>query len=326
MAELTCLYRRAYEPGALLAAHPPRLKHPHKQLMFDLACPPGARHRGPLELTRWAAAALPATVELAPTVELTRPGHFDYAGPSDAVWHVNFADPLLFCAYGSRLLAQDELQAVEHPILGALREALIAEDVPALTDDRGAPTPVLVRGAERRCALSTAPDLDAGRPYGLYGNQFARASAEQVRAATRVIDPPTRSNLIAIAAPAYGSGDYMPAQIAKIAVTAYTGFAAAVAESHRSWPGVPVEVRTGFWGCGAFGGNRHAMTLLQLLAARLAGVARLVFYVSDHAGLAAYRTGAAHLAQVLHAPGEPLRDVLERVADLDYAWGASDGT
>ena len=28
------------------------------------------------------------------------------------------------------------------------------------------------------------------------------------------------------------------------------------------------KVRTGFWGCGAFGGNRTLMTLLQLLADR----------------------------------------------------------
>jgi hypothetical protein len=40
------------------------------------------------------------------------------------VWHVNFADPQLFVAYGSQLLAQDELQAAEHPLLGSIREAL----------------------------------------------------------------------------------------------------------------------------------------------------------------------------------------------------------
>ena len=321
-----CLLRRAYDPGALLAAHPPILKHAHKRLVFGLACPPGTTHRGPLELTRWAAAALPDTVELTSTEVVARPGYYDYQGPSDGVWHVNFADPQLFVAYGSRLLAQDELQAAEHPLLGSLREALIAEHQPALTEENHAPTPVLIRGAERRCAIDTAIDLDAGRVYGLYGNRFAEASAEVVRTAVRVLDPPTRSHLIAIAAPV-GSGPYWPAQIAKIVVTAYSGFAAAVLESHRAWPGAPVEVRTGFWGCGAFGGNRHAMTLLQLLAARLASVDRLVFHAADDAGVTAFRTGAAQVAQVVSAgaPGEPLADLLERVADLDYQWGASDG-
>ena len=112
-----------------------------------------------------------------------------------------------------------------------------------------------------------------------------------------------------------------------IAVTAYTGFAAAVYESKTAWPGAPVEIRTGFWGCGAFGGNRHAMTLLQLLAARLSGVDRVVFHAADDAGLDAFRTGAAHLEQVIAAGtrGESLAKLLERVADLDYQWGMSDG-
>jgi Poly (ADP-ribose) glycohydrolase (PARG) len=322
----TCLLRRTYDPTALLAAHPPVLKHPHKRLVFDLACPPGAPHTGPIVVTRWAALALPATVELAATELIAMPGYYDYQGPSDGVWHVNFADPQLFVAYGSRLLAQDELQAAEHPILGSVREALVAEGQPAVTEEAAHPTPVLVQGAERRCAIDTTPNLDAGRLYGLYGNRFAQASADQVRGALRVLQPPTRSHLIAMAAPV-GAGPYWPDQIARIVVTAVTGFAAAVAESRRAWPAAPVEVRTGFWGCGAFGGNRHAMTLLQLLAARLAGVDRVVFYASDDAGLDAYRTGVRHLTQILAAgtPGEPLAMLLERVADLDYQWGTSDG-
>jgi hypothetical protein len=324
-----CTLRRSYEPNALLAAHPPRLSHPHKRLTFELACPPGARHAGELTVTRWAPEPLPEAARLAATAQAVLPGVFDYAGPSAGVWHVNFADPQLFVAYGSRLLAQDELQVVEHPALGAVREALIAEGDPATTeDDARTPTPVLVAGVERRCAFATAPDLDAGRVYGLYGNRFAQAPAEQIRAATRVLAPPTITNLIAIAAPSGGRDRYTRAQLETILVTALTGFAAAVAESRRAWPDAPVEVRTGFWGCGAFGGNRHAMTLLQLLAARLAGVARLTFYAFDRTGAAAYQTGARILDEVVAAgpPGEPLAALLDRVERQGFQWGESDGT
>jgi len=320
----TCLLRRTYDPSALLASHPPVLTHPHKRLIFDLACPPGATHAGPVTVTRWAALALPDRVELAPTELVVVAGYYDYRGRSDGVWHVNFADPRLFAAYGSRLLDQDELQAAEHPVLGSVREALLAEGDSAMTEEADQPTPVLVLGAERRCALDTAVNFDAGRIYGLYGSRFAKASADDVRGALHVLRPPTRSHLIAMAAPA-ASGPYWPAQIARIVVIALTGFAAAIEETRRAWPGAPVEVHTGFWGCGAFGGNRHAMTLLQLLAARLAGLDRLVFHAADDAGLDDYRTGAGHLAQVLAAgtPGEPLAALLERVADLDYQWGTS---
>lgn len=324
---LECLLRRDYDPAALLADHPPKLRHPHKRLVFELACPPAARHAGPIALTRWRAAALPERVELAETAVVPVSGYYDYAGEAAGVWHVNFADPQLFVAYGSALLAQDELQAAEHPLLGPVREALLAERQPALTEDNLAPTPVLVAGVERRCEIATRPDLDAGRPYGLYGNRFAAATEDVVRRAVRVIDPPTRTNLCSMAAPAGGRGPYWPAQLERILVTAYTGFAAAAEESRRLWPGTPVEVRTGFWGCGAFGGNRHAMTLLQVLAARLAGLARLAFYAFDDAGQADFRAGTDDLARVLAAgaPGEPLAALLERIDDLDYEWGQSDG-
>lgn len=309
------LLRREFRPSALLSLHPPQLRHPSKQLVWDLACPPDAVHGGTIELTRWAAAPLPERVALAPTDIAAVPGVYEY-GDDAGVWHVNFADPELFVAYGSRLLAQDELQCAEHPALGSLREALLAEQLPARTEEDGAPTPVLVAGVERRCALDTRV---------LYGNRFAAASPSIVREHTRVLAPPTRTNLVAIAAPV-GSGPYYRHQIDRIVTTAYTGFAAAAHESRRRWPGVPVEIRTGFWGCGAFGGNRALMTMLQLLAARLAGIDRLRFYTVELPGLKDFAAGRDTLAALLATPPGSLDALLERIADLDYAWGVGNGT
>jgi len=256
------------------------------------------RDQRPAHVTRWAATALPTAATLATLEAIAMAGYYDYAGNDRGMWHVNFADPQLFVAYGSALLAQDELQAAEHPVLGAIRETLIAEGEPAVTKMHGAATPVLVIGAVRRCTIETAPDLDAGRPYGLYGNRFAATPPDVVRRAVRVHQPPTRTNLIAMAAPV-GSGEYTRPQLERILVTVYTGFAAAVAEPQRVWPGTPTEIRTGFWGCGAFGGNRQVMTIMQLLAARLACVARLRFNVFDHAGRASFDAGAATLDRML---------------------------
>jgi poly(ADP-ribose)glycohydrolase PARG len=325
--EMTPSLRRDYDPGALITAHPPILHHPHKRSVFEMCCPPNAVHTGSITVTRWSAAPLPKAAALTATEISPVPGHYDYAGNDAGVWHVNFADPRLFVAYGSPLLAQDELQVAEHPVLGSIREALLAEGLPALTESDGEPTPVLVAGVERRCAIATEPDSAAGRPAGLYGNRFARASADVVRAAVRIVRPPTRTNLISIAAPAGGRGPYFRHSLDRILRTAYAGFAAAVTESRRLWPGTPVEIRTGFWGCGAFGGNRCLMTLLQLLAARLGGIDRLRFYTSDNAGAADFDAGAADLHAVIAAgtPDEPLSDLVERIDDLDYEWGQSDG-
>ena len=330
---LDCLTRRRYDAAALIANHPPAELYPHKQLVFDLCCPPGAAHSGTLELTRWREAALPDTCQLADTEIEAVPGTFDYRGDERGVWHLNFADPHLFCGYASSLLAQDELQAAEHPLLGCVLEALLAEGLPALTEERRRPTPVLVTGVERRCELQTAPT--SARPGGLYGNRFAAASASEVLEATRVLTPPTRTNLIAIAAPSGGFGTYDSEDVERVMVTAFTGFSAAVAESRRLWRRSPVEIRTGFWGCGAFGGSRHAMTLMQLLAARMAGVDRVRFYVFDEDGLSAFQTGAAHLAELLAQAGASssaqgagpvaVAPLLAQIEARGYRWGMSDG-
>jgi hypothetical protein len=287
--------RREVEAAELVRRYPPLIEDAHKRMVFELCG--GAETAGPLVITRWRAGAVPDAAGGRIEVDAV-PTPFTYDG-APAVWHVNFADPALFFGYGSGLLAQDELQALEHPVLGSVREAL-ASDKHALTIERGVATPVLVAGAERRCALDTTH---------LYGNAFADAPVAVVRSALRVLRPPTRTNLIAIAAPAYGQGTYRQDQLDQILATAYTGFAAAVAESARLWPGAPVTVCTGFWGCGAIGGNRTVMTALQLLAARKAGVARVRFFTVRPEGLADFERGAA-------APLEAL---------VREPWGVSDG-
>src|SRR5690349_20415929 len=110
------ILRRECTPATLLSLYPPQLRHPNKQIVFDLACSPDSIHKGTIELTRWTAAPLPETCALALTEIIGVPDVYDY-GDEPGVWHVNFADPELFVAYGSRLLAQDELQCAEHPAL-----------------------------------------------------------------------------------------------------------------------------------------------------------------------------------------------------------------
>lgn len=308
-------FRRSYAAADLPKKFPPQLHNANKQLAFDLAMQ-GAVPAGEVTVTRWHPLALPETIPAARPEEVVLAGYYDYA-PANA-WHINFADPNLFVAYGSGLLAQDELQCVEHPALGSIREALDAENLAAWTEeDEVGPTPILVANVERRCTLDTAVSL--ARPFGLYGNSFARADDKTIRGALVRHDPPRPSNLIAIAAPV-GSGRYTHAQLERIVVTAYTGFAAAVAESSG-----PVTVCTGFWGCGAFGGNRELMTALQFFAARLAGVARVQFYAFDDAGRADFLRGQAALVEASTGTTS-VPSVIDRIDELAYLWGVSNGT
>ena len=315
----------------LMAAHPPQWRNALKQVAFDISSPPGAVHSGRLDYSRWAAMPLPSRVDpgAAGARLRDRPGFYDY-GPTAAgavEWHVNFADPRLFGYYSGSLFAQDEMQVVEHPALGSLREALVERGVEPLTVERGKPTPVLVMGVERRCSVATEPDPDEGRPHGLYGNEFAVASADAIRRATRRIEPPTRTNLICIAAPHGARGDYTRGEIEHVLVTAYTGFRAAALESARvRGDGVAgaTIVHTGWWGCGAFGGNRVLMAVLQLLAAEMAGVEQLVVHSGwpeDSASLDRAVRVIGGMAGVLETGA-----LIDRLVGMRFAWGEGNGT
>lgn len=321
LASAFLLERRELEASALMIAHPPRLTNAHKRAVFELVrdTPVG----GQISYSRWRARELPERLGSAvPKIEVL-PEVFDYRDAQrTGVWHVNFADPQLFVAYGSSLLAQDELQVLEHPVLGSLRESLLSEGLPAVTEERGAPTPVLITGAARRFALDTSVTID--RRNGLYGNHFAAAPFADVRAALTVLDPPTMTNLLAMAAPV-GRGQYRPEQLAGVLSTAFAGFSAARDESRARWPGSPVEVRTGFWGCGAFGGNRLVMVALQWLAARLAGLDHLCFYAVDRSGGWDVEEALEAIRPGLTSPETRVSAILERFAARRDRWGTSDG-
>jgi len=328
---VTPIERLDFDAAALIAEHPPVWRDPNKRVVYEIACPPGSAHHGRIGFTRWAAMALPASVGLPRAgMLLARPGFYDYVpvlDPAEAVeWHVNFADPHLFVAYGGSLFAQDEMQVAEHPALGALKEALAAADVRSATLDHNGPTPVLVAGVERRVSIETGPDVGAGRPNGLYGNEFALADPEVVRRATSRVDPPTTSNLIAMSAPPGGYGLYRQDVIESILTTAFTGFRAAVVESTKvRGKDASVVVHTGYWGCGAFGGNRVLMALLQLVGANMAGLERVVFHTGGRGGDAPLARAAGIVADL--GSGGPIEtgDLVEALVGMRFGWGVSDG-
>lgn len=324
-------YREVFEAAKLFEQHRPSMRHPHKAALAEIAYPTGSKPAGEIHVTRWPQLSLNEIV-LSPALDVqVIPNFYDYGPwsdePSVVEWHVNFADPRLFFGYGSRLFAQDEMQVAEHPVLGSVREALLARGLSAMTSDQSGATPILVTGAERRLANATHPDAASGRPAGIYGNRFADAPLEVVRRATRRLDPPTQSNIVAMAAPT-GSGEYTEADIVAIFSTAATAFAAARSESDRLRGGAyRTVIHSGFWGCGAFGGNRRVMIALQILAARAAGIDGLVLHAGDSAGAEEARRGL-DVAEIL-ATGCGTRCSFDTLVGQDvmlgYRWGVSDG-
>jgi hypothetical protein len=326
-SHITPISRRQFDAQQLMQNFPPRFRHRNKQIVFSLAFPPGSTANGTIEFTRWDAMLLPLTISWngeQPTFE-PREDLFDYAPPRDPStieWHLNFANEDLFTAYSGSLFAQDEMQVTEHPALGSLREALLTERFVPLTVGGGRPTPALIKGVERRVSIATEPNAAEGRPYGLYGNNFASAKEDALRAASRVIDPPTVSNILAMEAPSYGSGRYTLDQIHFIVTTAYTGFSAARLESAPD----RCLIHTGFWGCGAYGGHRVLMALLQMVAACLSRIDVLVFHTHQQAGSKAFAAARDIFEREVGDQEKGVNALLDRIEAMGFEWGVSDGT
>lgn len=330
------IHRQTFNAQKLVELYPPKLYHPNKKVVYQIACPMDAVHNGELTFSRWRGMPLPKVLtssnfKAQKTALEERSGYFDYEvskqNSHQIEWHLNFAHSDLFCAYGGGLFAQDEMQVAEHPALASLREALLSHKINPLTVEQGKPTPILIRGVERRCAIATNPDPEQGRPFGLYGNNFAKAKTDAIRIATTPLNPPTITNIIAMEAPTGGYDSYSYAEIQYVLTAAFTGFLAARIESQLEVPEPIVMVHTGFWGCGAYGGNRVLMALLQLLAARLAEIDLLVFHTGDSSRSRSLAAAEHILNQELATGNEntTMSDWLRKICNMKFQWGVSDG-
>lgn len=84
-----------------------------------------------------------------------------------------------------------------------------------------------------------------------------------------------------------------------------------------------VLVHTGFWGCGAFGGNRTLMPILQALAADLAGV-DIAFHAFDGAGVATAREAVDEYRRIRDTAADTAA-IVDAIVDRGFEWGVSDG-
>ena len=258
------IVRKKFNSAKLMQDFPPKIYNNNKKIVFGIACPPSCIYSGDLVYSRWSQINWPET-DFSPKGCSTRheieENEYQYQPSEFAItntleWHVNFADRLLFGYYGGPLFAQDEMQVAEHPILGAVKEAMCSLEIedsrfaPYTRNVDSSPTPILIRGVERRVKISVNPSVE--RPFTLYGYNFRRVSEIVIRNASKALNPPSISNIIAMEAPKHGKGSYSLKIITEIFNTAYTAFLAARIESYHQIGDVPhVIIHTGNWGTGA---------------------------------------------------------------------------
>jgi hypothetical protein len=108
----------------------------------------------------------------------------------------------------------------------------------------------------------------------------------------------------------------------------FTGFSAARIESRLQATQPPSTViHTGLWGCGAYGGNRILMALLQLLAARLSQVNCLIFHTGGSSGSQALAAAGEILDRYLSSDNLAVRvsDLIGEIDAMRFQWGVGDG-
>ena len=136
----------------------------------------------------------------------------------------------------------------------------------------------------------------------------------QASAATQRL-PPTLSNIIALAALSPESGVYTSDQVHRLLQTAYTGFRTLVLRSER------VTLHTGYWGCGAFGGNKGLVAAVQLLAAGAAGIERVQFWWGQ---TELDRSALEHaIAVQQHLSGASVEEAIAKLVAAGYRWGVA---
>ncbi|MCA9174821.1 MAG: hypothetical protein KDB14_10095 [Planctomycetales bacterium] len=312
------------ETSALLNDHLPQPDHAKKQLVFALALsnlkklPPAKIH-----VERFEEIPLPTTfTPFAPETEIVAvKGYFRYeSGDGCDHWHMNFAHHDLFHSYGQFMFAQDEVQVAEHPSLASLRECMLrrSDRLRPLTVENGSPTPILFLSVPRVATIDTRQ---------IYGARFASADDALIRACVKEVEPPSCSNILAIEAPvASGNRVYTRGEIKFAIRTAYSGFRALILASGYANSAVrPIVLHTGNWGCGAYGGNRQLMVSVQIMAARLAGISRVVFHCGANSTASIEEYDRQLQKRFRFRPGGNLSPVVDRLVNAAFPWGTPDG-
>lgn len=202
-------------------------------------------------------------------------GVFPYKKSDEANFEVtlNFSDPQgLFHYCWSDLFAQDEIQAMEFPLVLHLREYVEKVQPSILSYDKDKPSATLLKNLPRYGSINSS---------GIYGQNFAGASDDVIASKTTAIDKPERYNILAMAAYPIPNGEggmpYENEILKSLLEIAVAGFSAAKAEAGSKH----LVINTGNWGTGVFGHNPLLVAIVQIIAAQIAGVNELNYYIPN---------------------------------------------
>ncbi len=172
--------------------------------------------------------------------------------------------------------------------------------------------------------------------FSIIGHSFSSSSKSTVLKSYNYLNPPQIINIIAIEAPKYGQGRYTCDQICYILQTCFTAYSAAKILANITYKlnnrqsantSLKTHIHTGWFGCGAYGGNRTIMIILQILAAKMAGIDKLIFHTVTDNCQQEKDTADAYLKNIFDSDQNQLStdEVIEKIFTEKFQWGHSDG-
>ena len=272
----------------LMKKYPPVFENSVKKEYFEKAAFCHRKQKGIVKISRWSfdtERKSPLDFEKHDLDIQNVSDFFSYEeGKEDEkIWWLNFADENLFGYYGSDLFAQDEIQTFEHPLLGSVMEYLDAEKIPEMpskTKEKTRSTPYLIENIPYWIKVNVNPTLKNGEKGNIYGWKFSQSSREDISCGISIIERDWKNNIIAMAAPCGGKGNYSQSELIRLMETVLVAFGAAVKTANLERYTKTI-IHTGNWGCGAFGNNKELIYLSQIIAASLVGVDTLIFHGAD---------------------------------------------
>ncbi|CAF0969262.1 unnamed protein product [Didymodactylos carnosus] len=287
-------------------------------------------------MTRWLTFTLPDSTSTFKTKVTYKSDTFTYDQNQDKStieWHLNFANYDLFSYYSQRLLAQDELQVLECFQLASIREYLCGCNYSfssKVGENGEKPTPILISNVERVLNIDTT---------NIYGNKFTKATQQEIIDASTYLNPASIVNILAIEAPKSGQGSYKESEIRYILLTCYTGFMAAKLLASKtnqlnemqqkitsSSLSLKTIIHTGWFGCGAYGGNRILMLILQIIAAKLAEIHEIVFHTLAIDCEAEINEASVCLGEIEKSGRMDIDGLINHLVKKNYKWDISNGT
>lgn len=251
--------------------------------------------------------SLPPQIKIIPT-QMTYENDSNYE-----IWNLNFADSELFKYYGGREFAQDEMQVASHPVLANLREYLVGNTIDAFTiDENGDGTPIAIKGAKREWEIIVTPTI--------YGRNFYKASLDMVKNATLKVDKESYSNILALCSLEGYEGYYEEVHIGWLLANAFSGFLGAVTLCQRK-----IVIHTGFWGCGAFGGDKVLMCIIQILASYGANIDKILFFTLNEENMIFVQKAQMIALELLNEHDGDTIAIIKSLASMNFLFGKSDG-